>query len=572
MRIPFLLLTLAVPAQAAPPRAAESALHAYVVSRYAALDNELGLASRLMEEARAADPAAATVTRRAWDLAVAAGDQPRAFKLARSLAAAGATDAEITMTRLADAAVRKDWAEVAVLRGKLGRQGWPLVAGPIIDAWTAAARGDTTTALALLDPQRSQGFMRAYVAEQRAHMLAWLGRWDEAAPAYRQARIGGGVAAMFLRQGQADALAMAGRRDEALAVLFPSDRPTAAARERLLAGKRLGLLVTEPRQALAWLSVRLAGDLARERAEPLALLLARLASFMAPDLPATWLTVGDVLGGAGQAQSALAALAQVPAGLGLDEAVRARRAEVMEAAGEAAAAGQLLKTAADAPGASAEDWAGLAGWHRRAERYADAAAAYGVAIDRFGASLGATAWNLHYLRGMMRDRAGDWPGAEADLRAALVLMPEEPSVLNYLGYSLLERDTQAGPQAGGSATEARSLIERAAALRPGDGGIIDSLGWMQLRLGEIDKAVNTLERAVSLEPQDPTIMSHLGDALWRQGRRIEARFRWREALAMTGAMTASGAGTVTVAADERRQLQARLDFGLDAAGAMLALR
>jgi Flp pilus assembly protein TadD len=480
----------------------------------------------------------------------------------------GATDAEITMTRLADAAVRKDWAEVAALRGKLGGQGWPLVAGPIIDAWTAAARGDTTTALALLDPQRAQGFMRAYVAEQRAHMLAWLGRWDEAAAAYRQARVGGGVAAMFLRQGQADALAMAGRRDEALAVLFPSDQPTAAARERLLAGKRLGLLVTEPRQALAWLSVRLAGDLARERAEPLALLLARLASFMAPELPATWLTVGDVLGGAGQAQSALAALARVPAGLGLDEAVRARRAEVLEAAGNAAAAGQLLKTAADAPGASAEDWAGLAGWHRRAERYADAAAAYGVAIDRFGASLGATAWNLHYLRGMMRDRAGDWPGAEADLRAALVLMPEEPTVLNYLGYSLLERDAQAGPQAGVRASEARSLIERAAALRPGDGGIIDSLGWMLLRLGEIDKAVISLERAVSLEPQDPTIMGHLGDALWRQGRRIEARFRWREALAMTAPITGAG----TVAADERRQLQARLDFGLDAAGAMLAQR
>jgi Flp pilus assembly protein TadD len=300
--------------------------------------------------------------------------------------------------------------------------------------------------------------------------------------------------------------------------------------------------------------------LARERAKPLALLFARLGSFMAPELPATWLTVGDVLGGAGQSQAALVALARVPGGLGLDEAVRARRAEVLEAAGDAAAAGQLLKSAADAPGASAEDWAGLAGWHRRAERYADAAAAYGVAIDRFGASLGATAWNLHYMRGMMRDRAGDWTGAEADLRAALLLVPDEPGVLNYLGYSLLERDTPAGPQNGSRSAEARSLIERAAALRPGDGGIIDSLGWMQLRLGEIDKAVISLERAVSLEPKDPTIMSHLGDALWRQGRRIEARFRWREAIAMA------------VAADERRQLQARLDFGLDAAGAMLAQR
>lgn len=557
----LLAVALAAPASAArPSRPAEPALHAYVVGRYAALDNELGLASQLMEQARVADPTAATVTRRAWDLAVAAGDQPRAFKLARTLAADGATDAEITMTRLADAATRKNWAEVAALRAKLGVQGWPLVAGPIIDAWTAAARGDDVTALALLDPQRSQGFMRAYIAEQRAHMLAWLGRWDEAAAAYREARLGGGVAAMFMRQGQADALMMAGRREEALAVLFPSDQPTAAARERLLAGKRLGLLVNEPRQALAWLSVRLASDLARERAGPLALLFARLSSFLAPELPASWLTVGEVLGGAGQAQAALAALARVPSGVGLDEIVRARRAEVLEAAGEAAAAGQLLKSAAAAPAASAADWAGLADWHRRAERYGDAAATYGTAIDRFGAGLGASAWNLHFLRGMMRDRAGDWAGAEADLRTALALVPDEPGVLNYLGYSLLERN----PQPGSQATEARSLIEKAAQLRPGDGGIIDSLGWMQLRLGDVDKAVITLERAVILEPQDPAITGHLGDALWRQGRRIEARFRWRQAMALVGAGTQAAA--------ERRQLQARLDYGLDAAAAMLALR
>jgi Flp pilus assembly protein TadD len=151
---------------------------------------------------------------------------------------------------------------------------------------------------------------------------------------------------------------------------------------------------------------------------------------------------------------------------------------------------------------------------------------------------------------MMRDRAGDWPGAQSDFRAALVLFPDEPGVLNYLGYGLLER--------GGAPVEARALIEKAAQLRPGDGGIIDSLGWVQLQTGEVDKAVATLERAISLEPQDPTIISHLGDALWQQGRRIEARFRWRQALALEAP------------AEDKRKLQARLDYGLDAAPAMLA--
>jgi Flp pilus assembly protein TadD len=281
-------------------------------------------------------------------------------------------------------------------------------------------------------------------------------------------------------------------------------------------------------------------------------LFARLSTFLAPDLPITWISAGDALGRAGHAQPALAALDRVPAGRGLDEAVRARRAEVLSADGQDAAAGAMLKAAAQAPGASAADWQGLADWHRRGERFEEAAAAYGTAIDRFGSVLGAAVWNLHYLRAMMRDRAGDWPGAEADLRTALTIYPNEPGVLNYLGYSLLDK--------GERLPEARTLIEQAAALRPGDGGIIDSLGWMQLRAGEVDDAVATLERAVSLEPLDPTVISHLGDALWQQGRRIEARFRWRQALAMGGD------------AAQQRSLQARLDYGLDAAPAMLARR
>ncbi|WP_205599628.1 hypothetical protein, partial [Sandarakinorhabdus rubra] len=163
----------------------DSALHAYVIGRYAAIDNEVALAARLFEEARAASPAPASVTRRAWELAIIGGDQQRGFQLARSLAASGAGDAEINMTRLAEAVIRRDWPLAVRLRQSLGDQGWPQVAGPVIDAWLAAARGDAPAALLLLDPQRHQGFMRAYVAEQRAHLLASLSRWDEAAAAYR---------------------------------------------------------------------------------------------------------------------------------------------------------------------------------------------------------------------------------------------------------------------------------------------------------------------------------------------------------------------------------------------------
>jgi tetratricopeptide (TPR) repeat protein len=548
------LAALLILAAAAPTLAAPTALPrtAYVLGRYAWLDHDVERAARLLETARAADPASASITRQAWELAVAAGDGPRAFKLAQAMGSAGNRDPEVVVTRLADAVLKKDWAAVAQLRPGLGSVGWPQVAGPVIDAWAQFSRGDSDGALAAMEPARAQGFMRAYVAEQRAHMLAALGRWDAAANAYRQSRAGNGTTAAFLRQGQADALAMAGRKDEALALLFPSDRPTAVARQRLEAGKRLGPLAPDARSAMAWMFLRLSDDLARERAEPLALFFARLASFMAPEQPLPWLSVADHLAQAGQNKAALTALARVPAGLGLDELARSRRAEALEAMGAGKAAGELLQAAAAAPGASVEDLVGLAAWHQRAGRHAEAAAAYGTAIDRFGPGLGAQAWNLHYLRAIMRDRAGDWPGAEADLKAALTLFPDDAGVMNYLGYTLMER--------GERLAEAQALIEKAAKLRPGDGGIIDSLGWLQLKLGRVDEAVATLERALTLEPEDPTLIGHLGDALWSKGRRIEARFRWRQALAAASE------------AEDKRRLQARLDYGLDAAPAMLAQR
>jgi Flp pilus assembly protein TadD len=165
--------------------------------------------------------------------------------------------------------------------------------------------------------------------------------------------------------------------------------------------------------------------------------------------------------------------------------------------------------------------------------------------------VGANAWGLWFLRGSMKERAQDWPGAEADLRRALSLSPDEPVVLNYLGYSLLDRGLK--PE------EARMLIEKAASLRPGDGGIIDSLGWSQYQQGLYPEAVETLERASELEPTDPTVTDHLGDAYWQMGRRIEARFRWQAALAMDPA------------ADQAARIRAKLDYGLDAALAMAVI-
>ena len=130
-------------------------------------------------------------------------------------------------------------------------------------------------------------------------------------------------------------------------------------------------------------------------------------------------------------------------------------------------------------------------------------------------------WVIYYFRGICYERSKQWPKAEADLKKALELYPEQPQVLNYLGYSWIDQ--------GINLDQGMEMIKRAVAQRPDDGYIVDSLGWAYFRLGNYEEAVKKLERAVELKPEDPTINDHLGDAYWRIGRTLEAHFQWAHA-------------------------------------------
>ena len=175
------------------------------------------------------------------------------------------------------------------------------------------------------------------------------------------------------------------------------------------------------------------------------------------------------------------------------------------------------------------------------KRYAEAIPAYTTALERIGTPQ-ERHWPLLYARAMCYEKTGQWPQAEADLQAALKLRPEEPSLLNFLGYSWIDR--------GEHLDKARAMVERAVELRPRDGYIVDSLGWALYRLGDYEAAVAKLERAVELKPVDPTINDHLGDAYWRAGRRVEARFQWMRALRSADDDT------------DKAAIQSKLDKGL----------
>jgi Flp pilus assembly protein TadD len=218
----------------------------------------------------------------------------------------------------------------------------------------------------------------------------------------------------------------------------------------------------------------------------------------------------------------LAVLAQVPQGSPYSWSARLRVAanlELLDRTDEAIA--QLKAMAVEEPTRAGADMQ-LGDLLRSKKRFTEAVEAYDGAIKRFEAAGMPERWSLYYSRGIALERSGQWKRAEADLEHALELKPDQPLVLNYLGYSWIDR--------GENLDRGLKMIQKAVELRPEDGYIVDSLGWAHYRLGDYASAVQYLEKAIELVPEDPTINDHLGDAYWQSGRAVEARYQWKRAL------------------------------------------
>ena len=255
----------------------------------------------------------------------------------------------------------------------------------------------------------------------------------------------------------------------------------------------------------------------------MALIYGRLAAWLDPDLHLAGLLVGSLLESFERYEDAIAVYRQLPAGPPLKwtaELQVARNLEELERDREAAG---LFDRLAEHKPVRVEALTGLGDLHRGNKDFDKAAEAYGRAIDGIG-SIEAGHWRLLFKRGMAFERAKKWDLAERDLEHALRLRPDQPYVLNYLAYSWADQ--------GVNLERARGMLERAVALRPQDGYIVDSLGWIFYRMNDFETAVRHLERAVELRSQDATINDHLGDAYWQVGRFNEARFQWKRALSL----------------------------------------
>lgn len=530
-----------------------SAYRDYVLGRYAWANDQLGEAARYFSRALQHHQTDPVLLQRTFELALAAGNVRLAGETAQALYKADPQNSSAALVLIAEDFRKGRFEQADKKIEGLAVGGIEAVIAPVLKAWSAVGRGDKAAALQLSTPTSESGVLRQYQLEHAAHIRLVL---EDAAGAnsYYQELLKTDDRNWRLQIAAAAAVQRMGNRDGAIALLKADDPDRAAylrkVRERLEAGKSIEIPVANPAEGLAELMFRAAAELAQGQPTPLSLIFARVATIARPDFSEAQLLAAKVLSQGKGYQGALATLQAIDTAgpVGVDALVE--RSRILAESGRTDEALVVAQEAVAMFPNSVRAQVELGEAFRRKERYQDAIAAYSDAINRLGQGVSGDNWFLFYLRGVAYERAGNWAKAEPDLRRALELRPNEPNVMNYLGYALLEQRR--------NMDEARKLIERAVEQRPGDGFIIDSLGWAYFMSGKYDAAVQQLELAVAAEPGDPTINEHLGDAYWRLGRTIEARFRWQAAL------------DCEPDAAQSRRLSAKLEAGLDAGMALAA--
>ena len=302
-------------------------------------------------------------------------------------------------------------------------------------------------------------------------------------------------------------------------------------------------MIETPAQGAAEGLFGIAASLTEDRSADVAMFYLNLALYLRPDLDLARVLLADHFEQQGKYDNANAIYRKLGSSSPYRDMVEvqiaineARQDHLDKAVAELNAMGQREPNNVDV-------WTALGDIYRSAEKYSEASSAYDKAVAAAGTS-DERLWNLYYARGVTEERSKHWDNAERDLKAALKLKPDQPQVLNYLGYSWVDQ--------GRNLKEAVGMLEKARTLRPLDGYIVDSVGWAYFRLGRYKDAATTLEEAVLLTPADPTVNDHLGDAYWKVGRKVEARFQWNHALGLNPPD------------DQKAAIQRKLEIGLDA--------
>ena len=496
------------------------ALGAYVSARAADASGDPATAARLLASLVRTMPTEAQLRRRAIGHASEAGDRDLALQLAGRVTPQQAA-LDLRLLQVADELLQGNEAQASILLRTPGGVIDSSFIAPFVEAWTRAAKRDPY-ALDIWATVRDTSALASQRDEQRALILLKLKRPAEALIAADLALAKAGGRADRLRLAFADGFRAVGNRTSALKMLEGGGPALADARLRIAAGKSLGQAVDTPSKAFAELLLGLSLALNKMTDKTLPISLAQIARYANPDNNAGTLLLGLLLDAGDRQPDALAMLRTIEPGSAF--AAQAQDAEVrilngMDNQVEALARARAFVAAAP----NADSYARLGAALIESERFGEAADAYGQALALSDGSNGSDeAWALHLFRASALESAERWPEAKAEMAIAMRLSPDNPLLLNFLGYGQLER--------GENLDESEAMVRKASALRPDDSSITDSLGWAQFKRGRTDEAIATLQRAAEGDPEQAEIHEHLGDALYSAGRRIEARFSWRAAL------------------------------------------
>jgi len=486
------------------------------------MNGDHGRAAALFAAMAQQQPDQTDLARKGLSEALGAGEFDLALKLARSIPAAKLpTDARLLLVadevkhRRADRAI--PWLTVAADNGDLS------FLAPLIVAWDAADRGDMTRAISTIDQIPAASLLAPLRDEEKALILLKFRRTADAEPYARRAIGNAGARESRLRLAMADGFVAAGDRARAQIMLDGIDPGASEAAQRILSGKTTGQAIDNGADALSEMLTAFGADLARlQRAAP-PVGLVQVARYANPQNSSATILLAVLLDAQDRSDEALAVLRAIPQGDALISEVRDTQARILSQDKRFNEAYAIAASAAAAQGATASDFSRLGDVLSAMKRNNEAADAYGRAIAMTQASgPKADLWTLLLLQASALQDANRWPEAKATLQHGLALAPNQPLLLNFLGYAKLERgeDTDA----------AEAMIKKASELAPEDASIIDSLGWAMFKRGKTADAIMTLQRAAEKDPDQAEIQEHLGDALYKSGRRYEARFAWNAAL------------------------------------------
>jgi len=521
----------------------------YLGARSAASAHDLADAAALYRDSLAFDPSNSDLLDKAFLYTAASGEFGKAVKLARQMVDAEPDNRAARLALAVDAFRDERYSDARGELSKSAKGPFTALTLSVLDAWAAQGEGNTDAALADLKSVPGEGGTETLAAFQSALILDLAGRGDAADAAYRQTLEAGTSPRVIDAYGRF--LERSGRANDARA-LYEKEKSDASLATiaapglaRIAAGEKPDRLVSSPAQGAAEALFGIAASLTDQTSADIAILYLQFALVLSPDFDLAKIVLADRYEALGKYMEAISVYRTVSEGSPYKSASDIQIAidESHENKTDQAIADLVSITNARPDDLSA--WTSLGDLYRSAEKYPNAKDAYDHAVKLLNPP-SKDDWPLFFARAAAEDQSGQWTLAEADLEMALKLSPDQAQVLNFLGYSWVDK--------GQHLAEALAMLEKARALSPYDGYIVDSVGWAYYRVGRYSDAARTLESAVLLVPGDSTINEHLGDAYWRIGRKLDARFQWSHALAF-GPESA-----------EKPKLERKLKNGLDTGG------